>query len=372
MAEIRVPLMDLKPQTRALKAELLEAFSRVLDNTAFCLGPEVAAFEEEFAAYCGTSCAVGVNSGTSALHVALRAVGVGPGDDVVTTPFTFVATSWAICYCGARPVYADIRPDTFTLDPERVAAALTPRTKAILPVHLYGQPCDLEPLLDLARRHGLPLIEDAAQAHGAQYRGRPVGAWGTVGCFSFYPGKNLGACGEGGAAVTSDRALAEELRLLRCHCETERYRSKAVGYNYRMEGLQAAALRIKLKRLNEWTARRRELAARYDRLLAGSAVRTPAVGADRTHVYHLYVVRHERRDELAEFLAARGIGTGKHYPLALHRQEAFAGLGLGEGRFPEAEAAAREVLCLPLYPELSDEQADEVAAAICEWSASRG
>jgi dTDP-4-amino-4,6-dideoxygalactose transaminase len=364
---IRIPLMNLKLQTQSMRDDILSAFKEILDNTSFCLGPEVEAFEREFAAYCGTTYGVGMNSGTSALHAALSALGVGPGDEVVTTPFTFVATAWAISYCGAKPVFADILPDTFTLDPDCVAAAITPRTKAILPVHLYGQPCDLEPLLDIAKRKGLPLVEDAAQAHGARWKDRPVGSWGQIGCFSFYPGKNLGACGEGGIAVTSDRALAEKMRLLRCHGEVQRYHSALIGHNWRMEGLQGAVLRKKLSRLDAWNARRRALAARYDSILCEAGVRTPALGANRTHVYHLYVIRHPRRDALSDYLLERGIGTGKHYPLPLHRQEAYAHLNLPHGAFPQAEAAAEEVLCLPMFPELTDAQADEVAASVLNW-----
>ncbi len=360
--------MDLKGQTAALKSELLAKFSTALDNTAFCLGPEVEAFEREFAVYCETSHGVAMNSGTSALHLALLALGVGPGDDVVTTPFTFVATSWAISYCGARPVYADIVPDTFTLDPKAAEKALTPKTKAILGVHLYGQAMDLEPLADLAKRKGLPLVEDACQAHGARYAGKRVGSFGAAAAFSFYPSKNLGACGEGGIAVTKDETLTKKMRALREHGSVKRYYHDTIGFNYRMEGLQGAALRVKLPHLDKWNARRQQIAAFYNEQLAGSAVKIPFVGANRDHVYHLYVVRHAQRDALAEYLKQRGIGTALHYPLPLHLQKAYAHLGVGEGAFPYSEQAARECLSLPVYPELSDANAAIVANAVKEWN----
>jgi dTDP-4-amino-4,6-dideoxygalactose transaminase len=368
-SKITIPLMDLKGQTAALKEQLLAKYSKVLDDTAFCLGAEVEAFEREFAAYCDlpSGQGVGMNSGTSALHLALLALGVGPGDDVVTTPFTFVATSWAISYCGARPVYADIVPGTFTFDPDKAAKAITPKTKAILGVHLYGQPMDLEPLLDLAKRNGLPLVEDAAQAHGARYKGARVGSFGAVAAFSFYPSKNLGACGEGGIAITRDAGLAQKMRALREHGSMKRYYHDTIGFNYRMEGLQGASLRVKLPHLDAWNTRRQKLAAFYNQRLAGSAVTAPPVGSDRSHVYHLYVVRHAQRDALAEYLKERGIGTGMHYPVPLHLQKAYAHLGLQEGSFPHAEQAARECLSLPLYPELSDENAAAVAEAVRSW-----
>ncbi len=364
---ITIPLMDLKGQTAALKSELLAKFSTALDNTAFCLGPEVDAFEREFSAYCESAHGIAMNSGTSALHLALLALGVGPGDEVVTTPFTFVATSWAISYCGATPVYADIIPGTFTLDPAAAEKAITPKTKAILGVHLYGQPMDLEPLVDLAAKKGLPLIEDACQAHGALYGGRRVGSFGEISAFSFYPSKNLGACGEGGIAVTKDSTLTQKMRALREHGSTKRYYHDSIGFNYRMEGLQGAALRVKLPHLDGWNARRQQLAAFYNAQLAESQVTIPTVGANRTHVYHLYVVRHPKRDALAEHLKARGIGTALHYPLPLHLQKAYAQLGWSEGAFPHSEQAARECLSLPIYPELSDANAAVVAKAVNEW-----
>ena len=364
---ISIPLMDLGGQIRPLKAELLEKFSQALDKTAFCLGPEVEAFEREFAAYSGSTHGVGMNSGTSALHLALLALGVKPGDEVVTTPYTFVATAWAISYCGAKPVFADIAPGTFLIDPAAVKAAITPRTKAVIGVHLYGQPFDVEPLLDICKQKGVPLVEDAAQAHGALYKGRKVGSFGAIAAFSFYPSKNLGACGEGGMAVTQDASLAASLRALREHGSVKRYYHDTVGFNYRMEGLQGCALRVKLPHLDGWNARRQALAKLYNALLEGSAVERPRVSPDRTHVYHLYVVRHKRRDELATALRAQGIGTGTHYPIPLHLQKAYADLGLKEGAFPHAEAAARECLSLPLFPELTEDEVRTVAAAVIKW-----
>jgi len=359
--------MDLRAQTAALKTQLLEKFSQALDNTAFCLGPEVEAFEREFAAYCGSAHGVAMNSGTSALHLALLALGVGPGDDVVTTPYTFVATSWAISYCSARPVFADIIPSTFNIDPDAVAKAITPKTKAIVGVHLYGQPFDVAPLQDIARKKGIPLVEDAAQAHGATCNGLRIGSFGEISAFSFYPSKNLGACGEGGIALTSDATLAAKMRALREHGSTRRYYHDTIGFNYRMEGIQGAALRVKLPHLDVWNARRQQLAAFYNERLKGSSVVVPAIGPDRTHVYHLYVVRTPKRDALAEHLKSRGIGSAMHYPLPLHLQKAYAHLGLGEGSFSHAEQAARECLSLPLYPELSNENAQKVVDAVLEW-----
>jgi dTDP-4-amino-4,6-dideoxygalactose transaminase len=361
---ISIPLMDLSGQIRGIKADLLEKFSQALDKTAFCLGPEVESFEREFAAYSGAAHGVGMNSGTSALHLALLALGVKPGDDVVTTPYTFVATAWAISYCGATPVFADIAPGTFLIDPAKVKAAITPKTKAVIGVHLYGQPFDLEPMLDVCRAKGLPLVEDAAQAHGAYYKGKRVGSFGEVAAFSFYPSKNLGACGEAGMAVTQDASLAGKMRALREHGSVKRYYHDTIGFNYRMEGLQGGALRVKLPYLDGWNARRQELAKLYTTLLEGSGVECPRVSPERTHVYHLYVVRHKRRDELAAALRAQGIGTGTHYPIPLHLQQAYAQLGLKEGQFPQSEAAARECLSLPLFPELTDEQVDTVVKAI--------
>lgn len=366
---MNVPYFDLGPQTRALRAELEAALGRVLDQHAFCLGPEVAAFEREFAASCGVRHCVALNSGTSALHLAMLLLDLKPGDEVITTPYTFAATSWGISYCGARPVYADIEPDTFNLDPARAARAITPRTRAILPVHLYGHPCDLDALGELARRHGLALVEDAAQAHGATWKGRPVGGFGITACFSFYPTKNLGACGEGGALVTDDDALAARARALREHGSRRRYHYDEVGYNYRMDGFQGAVLGVKLRHLPAWTAARRAAAARYTELLAGTPLGLPREREHARSAWHLYTVRAPRRDALKDFLAARGIGAAVHYPVPLHLQKCYAELGHQPGDFPEAERACAEVLCLPFFPEITETQQQAVAAAVQEFYA---
>ncbi|HKY31126.1 MAG TPA: DegT/DnrJ/EryC1/StrS family aminotransferase [Candidatus Polarisedimenticolia bacterium] len=363
-----IPFMDLKSQHRPLRAELEAAVSRVLESGHFVLGEEVEAFEKEFAAAIGARHAVAVSSGTAALHLALLAAGVGPGDEVITVPFTFVASVSAIWQAGARPVLADVDPATFTLDPSRAEAAISPRTRAILPVHLYGQPADMEPLLEMARRRGIAVVEDAAQAHGASVRGRPAGTMGDLGCFSFYPSKNLGACGEGGLITTQSGELAARARMLRDWGQREKYRHDIKGFNARMDGIQGAILRVKLRRLRAWTEARRALAARYDRLLAGLSVSTPAVREGAGHVYHLYTIRAPRRDGLRQALAARGIGTGLHYPVPVHLQPAWADLGHVSGAFPESERAAREVLSLPLYAEMPEEHVDRVAEAVREWA----
>lgn len=362
-----VPYLDLAAQMRPLRKEIDAVIARTLDNCSFCLGPDVAQFEKDFAAYCGAKEAVAMNSGTSALHIAMRLLDIGPGDEVITTPCTFVATSWAISYVGARPVYVDIEDATFNLDPSRVERAITPRTKAILPVHLYGHPFDIDPFLEISRKHRIPLVEDAAQAHGATYKGKMIGAFGVMSCFSFYPGKNLGAYGEGGALLTNDAALAARARALREHGSTTRYYHDEVGYNYRMEGIQGAVLGVKLKHLPAWTNERRRVAKRYSELLANTPLQLPAQADYAQSAWHLYVVRHPERDALKKHLESKKIGCALHYPLSLHLQKAYADLGHKAGDFPIAEKAARECLSLPIYPELSDEQIQRVAGAIREF-----
>ena len=361
-----IPFVDLKAQYRSIKPEIDQAVMRVLDSAQFILGDEVAAFEREFAEYCGAREALAVNTGTSALHLALLAYGVGPGDEVMTVPFTFVATVSAIVYTGARPVFVDIDPRFFTMDPAGVEAAITPRTKAIMPVHLYGQPADMDPILDIARRRGLIVIEDAAQAHGAEYKGRRCGSMGQVAGFSFYPGKNLGAYGEGGAVVTSDPQVAQRIRALRDWGQERRYHHTLKGYNYRMDGIQGAILRVKLRHLEAWTEARRRHAAQYTRLLAGGPLEPPAVRPDVRHVYHVYAVRTRDRERHQRLLQEQGIQTGIHYPIPVHLQPAHADLGHQAGDFPHAEAAAREVLSLPMFPELTTEQVAAVASAVRE------
>lgn len=359
-----IPWIDLQEQYRAIRGEIQDAVMRVLDAGQYVLGPEVTAFEQEFAAFVRAEHAVAVNSGTSALHLALLAAGVGPGDEVITVSFTFIATVSAIEYCGATPVLVDIEPQSFTMDPAAVERAITPRTKAILPVHLFGQSADLEPLLALARAHGLRVIEDAAQAHGAEYQGRRVGALGDLGCFSFYPTKNLGAYGEGGLVTTNDAALAAQVRLLRDWGQARKYQHVVKGFNFRMEGLQGAILRVKLRYLEQWTAMRRQVACWYGAGLDGVVL--PVEMAGRKHVYHTYTVRVPgggRRDLLQQQLAAAGVGTAIHYAVPVHLQAAFANLGYGAGSMPESERAAGEVLSLPMWPELKEADVARVVRA---------
>lgn len=362
-----IPFVDLKAQYQSIKDEVNAAVLGVLESTQFVLGSNVAAFEEQFAAYCQASQAIGVNTGTSALHLALLAAGVGRGDEVITTPFTFIATVSAIDYTGARPVFVDIDPTTFTIDPLRIEAAITPRTRAIVPVHLYGQPADMAPIMTIARKHGLAVIEDACQAHGAEYQGRRVGSIGDMGCFSFYPGKNLGAYGEGGAVTTSTPELARTIRMLRDWGAERRYYHDLKGFNYRLEGIQGAVLGVKMRYIEQWTAARRQHAVRYAALLAGSGVALPVAQPDRRHVYHIYAVRDAQRDAMQSFLHDHGVSTGIHYPIPVHLQRAFAELGHTAGDFPHAERAANEVLSLPMYPELRPQQQDTVAAAVRNW-----
>ncbi|MCI0486190.1 MAG: DegT/DnrJ/EryC1/StrS family aminotransferase [Blastocatellia bacterium] len=356
-----IAFVDLKAQYLGIKSEIDAAVSGVLESTQFVLGKEVAAFEEEFAAYSGARLGVAVNSGTSALHLALLAAGVGPGDEVITVPFTFVATTAAICYTGARPVFVDIDPKSLTIDTGRIEGAITDRTKAIMPVHLYGQPADMDQVLEIARRHNLAVIEDAAQAHGAEYKGRRVGSMGDLSCFSFYPGKNLGAYGEGGMVVTNDPERARAIRMLRDWGQERKYHHVLKGYNFRMDGIQGAILRVKLRYLEEWTEARRAHARQYERLLADSNLQTPAEMPYARHVYHVYAVRTEERETLQRKLNESGIQTGIHYPIPVHLQEAYSDLGYGRGDFPCSERVADEVLSLPMYAELREADIETVA-----------
>jgi dTDP-4-amino-4,6-dideoxygalactose transaminase len=361
-----IPFVDLRAQYRSIKPEIDAAVLRVLDSAQFILGDEVAAFEGEFAAYCQAQSCVALNTGTSALHLALLAAGVGPGDDVITVPFTFVATVSAIVYTGATPVFVDIDPVSYTMDPSRIEAAITPRTKALVPVHLYGHAADMDPILDVARRHGLIVIEDAAQAHGATYHGRRCGSMGDIAAFSFYPGKNLGAYGEGGAAVTNNAEYARMMRVLRDWGQEKKYEHKYKGFNYRMDGIQGAILRVKLRHLEAWTEARRRHAGIYDQLLADGAVTLPVERPGCRHVYHVYAVRARERDRLQGMLREAGIHTGVHYPIPVHLQLAHADLGYTAGSFPHAERAAEEVLSLPMFAELTNDQIEEVVRAVAE------
>jgi dTDP-4-amino-4,6-dideoxygalactose transaminase len=361
-----IPYVDLKAQYRSIKNEIDAAVMRVLESTQFVLGEEVAAFEREFATYCDASESVGVNSGTSALHLALLAAGIEPGDEVITTPFTFVATVAAIRYAGATPVLVDIEPDYFTIDVSKIESAITPRTRAIMPVHLYGQPADMAPIVEIARRHGLTVIEDAAQAHGSEYHGRRCGSLAEVAAFSFYPAKNLGAYGEGGAITTTRPDVATTCRILRDWGQEKRYEHRLKGFNYRMDGIQGAVLRVKLRHLENWTEKRRQVARWYAEGLDPENVRVPKERLGCRHVYHVYVVRSDDRDALRDVLTKQEIQTGIHYPIPVHLQPAHADLGYHVGDFPVAETVAREVLSLPIFPEMTREQVLTVAAAVSE------
>lgn len=359
-----IPFLDLKAQYLAIKDEIAAGIATTLDSGQYVLGDEVARFEAEFSAHSGARYGVAVNTGTSALHLALLAAGVGAGDEVITVPFTFVATVAAITYTGARPVFVDIDPRSLTLDVSQLERAITPRTKAIVPVHLYGQAADMDPILEIAQRHGVCVIEDACQAHGGEYKGRRVGGIGAFGCFSFYPGKNLGAYGEGGMVVTNDTESARTLRMLRDWGQARKYEHVLKGFNYRMDGLQGSILRVKLRHLDAWTDARRARAAVYRRLLGGSDVVVPEEMPYARHVYHVFAVRAPQRDDLQRALQAHGVQTGIHYPVPVHLQPAHADLGYHEGDFPHAERAANEVLSLPMYPELSTTAQEQVASAV--------
>jgi dTDP-4-amino-4,6-dideoxygalactose transaminase len=367
-----IPLADLSAQYRTIKVEIDDAVERVFESGHFALGPAVAEFERLFASYVGVDRAIGVNSGTSALHLALLAAGVGPGDEVITTPMTFIATASAIDYVGAKPVFVDIDPATLNIDPDRIEQAITPATKAILPVHLHGLPADLDPIVDIATRFDLTLIEDAAQSHGAEYKGRRAGAIGRLGCFSFYPGKNLGAFGEAGAVVTDDPEAARTISMLRDWGCEQRYHHDLKGFNYRMEAVQGAVLGVKMAHIERWTEDRRRLARAYNEHLGALGYRTPPAPADRRHVYHVYTIRTARRDELQPFLHERGVATGIHYPIPVHLQKAFAELGHRRGDFPLAEAAADQLLSLPIFPEMTGPQQETVVAALAEWADAKG
>jgi dTDP-4-amino-4,6-dideoxygalactose transaminase len=355
-----IPFLDLKAQYRQIKPQIDGAIARVVESAQFVLGTEVAAFEERFAAYCRAKHCIALNSGTSALHLALLAAGMGPGDEVITVSMTFVATAAAILYCGAKPVFVDVDPDTWTMDPNLVEAAVTPRTKAILPVHLHGLMADMDPIIEVARRHGLVVIEDAAQSHGAEYKGCGAGSIGDIGCFSFYPGKNLGAYGEGGAAVTNDPDLARKIALLRDWGQVSKYIHSVPGYNYRMEAIQGAVLKVKMDYIESWTEARRAIASLYDRLLAKRRCQRPAPPGVSRHVYHVYAILVEHRDQVQRALDLAGIGTGIHYPVPVHLQKAYADLGYEPGDLPVTETLANRFLSLPIYAELQPEQVAEV------------
>ena len=361
---MQVPFVDLKTQFQSLEKEILQATTEVMRNTAFIMGPDVSAFETEFAQFCGGEHCVGVNSGCDALQMALRALDVGPGDEVITAANTFIATVLAISSTGATPVLVDCLEDTYEIDPAAIESAVTERTKAILPVHLYGHPADMDAILAIAEKHGLLVVEDAAQAHGAMYKGRRCGSIGNAGCFSFYPGKNLGAYGDGGAIVTQDPAVAEKVGWLRNYGQSKKYYHDVVGWNTRLDTVQAAVLRIKLEKLDAWNNARAANAARYCEHLKDLPVQLPICKPDCTHIYHLFVVQSEKRDELMAFLGERGISCGIHYPIPVHLQKAYEDLEYRCGAFPVAEKAADRILSLPMFPELTTEQVDFVCDGI--------
>ena len=364
-----VPFVDLKAQHRSLVCELQHAISAVLQRGDFILGEDVRLLEEEFAGYCEAQYAVGVSSGTAALELALRAFEIGPGDEVVTGANTFIATAAAISYAGAKPVLVDIDAQSYNIDVSQIEAAVTEQTKAIIPVHLYGQPADMGPILEIAERRGLVVIEDACQAHGARYKGKRVGSLGHAAAFSFYPAKNLGACGDAGMVVTSDPQLAERIRMLRDHGQREKYHHTLLGYNHRLDTIQAAVLRVKLKYLDEWNAARRRHAQRYNVLLDGCPALTPREADDCECTYHLYVIRIQDRDALRAHLRDKGIATGIHYPIPIHLQPAYQQLGYGKGSFPVTEECCKQVLSLPMYAELTPDQIEYVAEAIRDFVA---
>lgn len=360
---LAVPFVDLKAQYQTIKPEVDAAIARVIESTTFIMGREVAAFEKSFAEYVSAGFCIGVNSGTAALQLALMACGIGEGDEVIVPSFTFFATAEAVSVLGAKPVFVDIDPVSYTITAAGVEKAITSRTRAIIPVHLYGQSVDLDPIVALAERHDLYVIEDAAQAHGAEYKGKRVGALGDAGCFSFYPSKNLGAYGEAGAIVTNDEDLAARLRLLRDHGSTSKYAHAIVGYNFRMEEIQAAVLNVKLSHLDDWNNQRRARAAVYSEALTDATLKLPREMEYARHVYHVYAVQCDNRDEIQQRLAARGIQSGVHYPIPIHLQAAYASLGYRAGDLPITERLAERVLSLPMFAELTDDQQRAVADA---------
>jgi dTDP-4-amino-4,6-dideoxygalactose transaminase len=364
---MNVPLLDLKAQYVTIKDELRTAVDEIMESCRFILGPYVQNFEEAVAAYSETKYAVGVASGTDALLLSLRACGVGEGDEVITTPYTFFATAGVISRLGGVPVFVDIDPQTYNINPDLIGEKITPRTKVIMPVHLFGQCARMDPILALAEKHNLKVVEDAAQAIGAEYRGRKAGGIGHLGCFSFFPSKNLGALGDGGMVVTNDPDLAEQVRILRVHGSKPKYFHSIVGYNSRLDALQAAALQVKLKYLDQWTEKRREHAGIYDQLLKELPVVTPLTEQHNRHIYNQYTIRVQNRDELQKHLQEKNVGTALYYPLALHLQKCYRDLNYREGDFPESEQAAKQTISIPVYPELSRQQQEYVIEQITDF-----
>lgn len=365
---MKVPFLDLKAQLNPIRVEIQQAINEVIDNTAFAGGPFVERFEKEFATFCGSKHCVAVGNGTDAIWLALLALGIGENDEVITAPSTFVATAEAISFAGANPLFVDIEPDTCNMDPQKLESAITPRTKAIIPVHLFGQPAEMDSILQIARKYNLLVIEDACQAHGALYKGKKAGTMGVAGCFSFYPGKNLGAFGEAGAVVTDSDELAKKIRVYRDHGQPQKYHHDVIGWNARMDGIQGAVLSVKLKYLDQWTESRRANARQYGKLLFGlEGIRLPVERDYAKHVYHIYAMRDPKRDALISFLGGKGVATGIHYPVPVHMTTAYAYLGHKPGSFPVAELAASEFISLPMYPELNAEQITYVCDCIKEF-----
>ena len=364
MSGAKVPFVDLKAQHASIAAEVEAAVGRVMTNADFILGGDVAAFEEEFGRYCEATHCVGLDSGMSALELGMRAMGIGPGDEVITPAGSFIASSSAISFTGATPVWVDVDPHTYNVDPDLIEAAITPRTRAIMVVHLYGQPADMDRVLAVAERHGLPVIEDACQSHGAHYKGRRTGSMGKFAAFSFYPSKNLGAYGDAGALTTNDGDLADKVRMMRNYGQRAKYDHVYLAWNRRLDTLQAAVLRVKLRHLDQWNEARKRVASLYGELLAGSGATLPRTGPGAEHVYHLFVIQVGERHRVQEELAARGISTGIHYPVPIHLQEAYRDRGAKPGSFPVTEAAAGRVLSLPMYPELGEADVRRVASAL--------
>jgi dTDP-4-amino-4,6-dideoxygalactose transaminase len=380
---MKVPFLDLKAQYESIKHEIDPAIQQVLDSCAFAGGPFVEAFEKQFAEFCGCEHSIGVGSGTEALWLALLALGVGPGDEVITVPNTFIATAEAISYCGAEPVFIDIDEKTYTMDPQKLedylkkcleppTSSVKPRPKAVIPVHIFGQTADMDPIMAIARKHGLYVIEDACQAHGATYKGKPAGSMGDAGCFSFYPGKNLGAYGEAGAVTTNNVGLAEKIAMLREHGQSKKYYHDRIGWNARMDGIQGAVLSVKLNHLDAWNRARREKAAIYNNLLSGiDGLILPFEANDATHVYHIYAVRTQNRDALLKYLADEGIYCGIHYPVPVHLQKAYSNSGIEKTGLKVSERIASELLSLPMFPELREEQQKRVKDKIQEFNLSQ-
>jgi len=365
--EMNIPFLDLKSQYDSIKSEIDKAIQNIVDNTSFVLGPEVQKFEEEFASFCNVEHAIAVNSGTAALHLSLLSLGIKKEDEVILPPNTFIATAEAISHCGATPVFCDINEETYNIDPELLESKITEKTKAIIPVHLYGNPCDMDRINEIARKHNLFVIEDSCQAHGARYKWRKTGSLSDISSFSFYPGKNLGAYGEGGIIITNNPDLAEKCRLYRAHGENPKNTHKVIGYNYRMESLQGAILRVKLKYLNQWNEERRKKAKLYSELLK-DIVKIPKVPDYNQSVFHIYCIKHKERNKLKNFLQEKGIATGIHYSKPIHLQEAYSFLGYKEGDLPIAEKVTKEILSLPIYPELNEIQIKYICDSIKEFA----